>query len=104
MKPGLNEHGFLHDFGGWTPEVARTLAEREGIDLDARHWAVIHYLRDYYRQYQVHPSLHTMLREIGDELSPRRASGKTLEDLFPNGGCKIACRLAGLPRYFCHGC
>ena len=29
---------------------------------------------------------------------------KKLKEIFPLGGCKHACRLAGLPTSYCHAC
>jgi sulfur relay (sulfurtransferase) DsrC/TusE family protein len=29
---------------------------------------------------------------------------QTLREIFPMGGCKHACRLAGLPESYCHSC
>lgn len=96
--------GFMSDFGAWNEDVARAMASAEGVDLQDCHWAAIRFMRDYYETYELPPSPHTMIKMVGEQLSATRCTTKTLKQLFPNGGCKQACRLAGLPTYYCHAC
>jgi len=81
------------------------MAAEQGLILTPRHWVVIEYLRDYYKEFGHPPSPKLVIRAIGDEISPHVAcTRRTLEGLFPAGGCKQACHIAGLPDYFCHSC
>ncbi len=41
----LSDEGFLTDRGQWTEEVAKVLAEEEGIELTKKHLEVLNYLR-----------------------------------------------------------
>ncbi|NEX21059.1 TusE/DsrC/DsvC family sulfur relay protein [Thiorhodococcus mannitoliphagus] len=101
----INNHGLLADFDAWAPEIALAMAEEEGLDLSDCHWKVIHFLRDYYATHEMPPSPKVIVKSIGAELSEHvPCTRKHLESLFPDGGCKQACRLAGLPRYYCHSC
>lgn len=102
----LNRRGFLADFGTWNRDVARTLAAAEGLTLRDEHWILLDFLRDYYSRHGFAPSSRVILREIGEQLAwpGHPARRRDLEALFPDGGCKQACRLAGLPDYFCHAC
>ncbi|MBK1721632.1 TusE/DsrC/DsvC family sulfur relay protein [Thiocystis violacea] len=101
----LNKQGLLVDFDAWDREVAQAMAEDEGLDLSECHWRVLDFLRSYYDTHEMPPSPRVIIKAIGSQLSEHvPCTRKHLESLFPNGGCKQACRLAGLPRYYCHSC
>jgi len=91
-KIQLDEDGFLADFNSWDEEVAKYLAEKEGIkELTEDHWKIINYLRDYYKKYQVCPPIRQLVKETGYKL-------KEIYKLFPSGPAKGACRVAGAPK------
>jgi len=100
----INKNGFLVNFGDWAPEVAKAMAEEEHLKLVDCHWVAFKYMRDYYAQFEIAPSPHIMIKEIGAELDSHKCTRKTLEQIFPGGGCKQACRIAGLPESFCYAC
>lgn len=101
----LNAKGHLANFGDWSPDIASALAEDEGLTLTDCHWAVINFLRDYYAKMDTPPPPRLVIRGIGEQLTMNApCTRKTLEALFPGGGCKQACRIAGLPDYYCHSC
>jgi tRNA 2-thiouridine synthesizing protein E len=96
--------GFIREFNDWDPEVAKALAKREGLDLQDCHWKAINFIRDYFERFEIPPTPKVMIREVGDQLNAYRCTYRTLKELFPDGGCKQACRLAGLPDYYCYSC
>lgn len=102
----LNNKGHLVNYDAWTHAVGEALAEGEGLELNDCHWTVIDYLRQYYNIHEIPPSPRLIIKEIGEHLTERGApcTRKDLKALFPNGGCKQACRIAGLPVYYCHAC
>lgn len=101
----MNKKGFLAKFDDWNRDLAVAFAAAEGLTLTAGHWSVIEFLRDYYSTHEMPPNPRLVVKAIGAEGSPHAPfTRKHLEALFPNGGCKQACRIAGLPDYFCHGC
>jgi dissimilatory sulfite reductase related protein len=87
----LDEAGYLTDPDQWSEEVARALAEREGIELGEQHMKVIRAIRDYYREHQVPPIL-TLVSKLCD------VSYQELHDLFHKQPGKRAAKLAGLPK------
>ena len=98
----LNEKGYLAGFSEWNEEVAKTLAERVGLELTDCHWRVIGYLRSYYGDYKVAPSAREVLKAVGEHIADgRKCTTRMLEELFAAGGCKSACLIAGLPMHFC---
>lgn len=101
----LNKKGHLARFDDWDRDVALSLAREDGLTLTACHWKVIEFLRDYYATHEIPPSPRVVVKSIGHELSEHvPCTRKHFEGMFPNGGCKQACRIAGLPDYYCHGC
>jgi TusE/DsrC/DsvC family sulfur relay protein len=101
----LNLKGHLARFDEWDEDIAIGLAEGEGLTLSECHWVVIGFLRDYYATFEHPPSPRLVVRGIGAQLTLNGpCTRKTLETLFPDGGCKQACRVAGLPDYYCPAC
>ncbi len=91
-KIKLDDDGFLMDFDSWDEEVAKFLAEKEGIkELTEDHWKVINYLRDYYKRFQICPPIRQLVKETGFDL-------KYIYKLFPSGPAKGACKVAGAPK------
>lgn len=104
-KPiALGPKGFLADFETWDEEVAERLAQEDGLELQECHWTAIRCIRAYYQKYQVPPSPRVLIQHIGQRLPGVRCTYSTLKELFPKGGCKQACRLAGLPDYYRMSC
>lgn len=96
--------GFLADPGVWDESVARAMAEEEGLELKECHWKAIRFIREYFDSFDMPPTPRVLIREVGSQLNAYRCTHGTLKEVFPNGGCKQACRLAGLPDYYCSGC
>jgi len=88
----IDEDGFIQDPERWNEELALALAAIDGVkELTPAHWKVIHYIRDYYRQFEIAPMIRKVCKETGVSLLE-------LYDLFPAGPAKGACRIAGLPK------
>jgi tRNA 2-thiouridine synthesizing protein E len=86
----VDAEGFLLDPGEWDEAFAEGTASSVGIsqNLGKRHWDVIHFIRKEYREKDRCPLLYETCRQNGLSL-------KELEDLFPAGYLRGACRLAG---------
>lgn len=100
----LNDDGYLANFSDWNEDVARKLADIDGLELTDCHWVAINFLRDFYRIYEIPPSDRIMIKQIGEKINESGCTRKHLKQIFPKGGCKHACRLAGLPESYCHSC
>jgi tRNA 2-thiouridine synthesizing protein E len=94
----VDTEGFLQNISDWSREVATGMAAKDGIELEAAHWEVISFLRDYYFRYQIAPAIRVLTREIGKRLGPDKGNSRYLNQLFQFGPAKQACRYAGLPR------
>ncbi len=88
----VDEDGFIQQPELWDTELALALARSEGIaELTDAHWKVIHYIRNYFQEFEIAPAVRKLCQETDLSL-------KELYDLFPSGPTKGACKVAGLPR------
>jgi tRNA 2-thiouridine synthesizing protein E len=88
-KTFFDEDGYLSDPQLWDEYLGEVIAVKEGVaPLNARHWRVIHHIRERFLLLGGLPSLRRVCR--GTSLS--RAE---IYDLF--GGCLVIWRIAGLP-------
>lgn len=94
----LTDQGFLVNAGDWDEEVARWLAEFDDIELDERHWEIIGFIRDYYRQFKHLPNARVFTKAVAKTLGQEKGNSRYLHKLFPDGPLKYACKLAGLPK------
>lgn len=86
----VNAEGYLKDMKQWTPELAREMALREGIELTEKHFEVLNWLRAKQAE--------------GIALSIRKVGNSGLVDikqfyaLFPGAPLKISSKIAGIPK------
>ncbi len=92
VKIDVDEDGFMEEPDQWNEDVARALATTEAVDdLTEDHWKLIHYLRDYFKQYGIAPMIRKLCKETGFPL-------KKVYEMFPSGPAKGACKVAGLAK------
>lgn len=86
----VNEEGYLTDFTQWDNNIGEALAEEAAIDLTPRHWDVLKYLQNEYKN-----EVALSIRKIGK-------SGvvdiKEFYQLFPKAPLKTATKIAGIPK------
>jgi tRNA 2-thiouridine synthesizing protein E len=98
-------NNFLANFDDWNHDVAKEIAAADGIVLTEDHWHVIRFIRDYYRTHSIPPSGRVVVKSAPQMLDPYGPfTRRHLQALFPLGGCRQACRIAGLPDYYQIGC
>lgn len=93
-----SEQGFLLDMQLWNEPLAIHLASLEGIDLTVAHWEILHFIREYYQDYQYLPNARVFSKAIKNTLGAEKANSRYLLKLFPQGPLKYACKIAGLPK------
>jgi tRNA 2-thiouridine synthesizing protein E len=97
----FNSNGYLANFDDWSKDFALEMANENSIELTDCHWHVIDFLRKYYKEYGIAPDARDIIKQLSDEISPATpCTKKHLEGMFGWGGCKLACKIAGLPD--CH--
>jgi tRNA 2-thiouridine synthesizing protein E len=86
------------DFGD---DVVSVIAAAEGLTLTDDHWAVVHFMRDQYREHGHTPNFRNMLKGMAEILPG--CDSKRLYDLFPTGPAKQGAKVAGLPQPYGKG-
>jgi tRNA 2-thiouridine synthesizing protein E len=88
----VDKLGFLHDFEQWNERFAHWVVRNWDLagGLTEKHWDIIRYLRDYYRNTGTIPTVYEVCRSNNIDLDE-------FGELFPKGYRRGACRAAGLP-------
>ncbi len=87
----VDAEGYLVNPEDWTPEIAKAIAEEMGIELTDRHWEIIEFVRNYYKEKGTSPTLRQISKGAG-------VPTKELFQLFPKGPGKKVARIAGVPK------
>lgn len=86
----VNEEGFMTDFKEWDNNIGEALAAENEISLSPRHWEVLSYLQNEWKN-----EVPLSIRKIGK-------SGvvdiKEFYVLFPKAPLKTATKIAGIPK------
>lgn len=95
-----DDDGYLLE-PNFSDEAVNVIAAAEGIELTPKHWEIINYMRDQYREHGHTPNFRNMLKGV-NEFWPE-ADSKALYDLFPTGPAKQGAKVAGLPQPYGKG-
>ena len=90
--------GYLLDINQWNQDVALAIAEKENLQLTEAHWEVIHFVRDFYKEYKTSPAIRMLVKAMAQKLGEDKGNSRYLHRLFPDGPAKQATKLAGLPK------
>jgi dissimilatory sulfite reductase related protein len=86
----VNEEGYLTNFSQWEKSIGEALAAEAEIQLSPRHWEVLTYLQNEFKN-----EVPLSIRKIGK-------SGvvdiKEFYQLFPKAPLKTATKIAGIPK------
>jgi tRNA 2-thiouridine synthesizing protein E len=97
-----DEQGYLLVLEDWSEEFAEKTAARDNVHLFDDHWGLILYFRDYYQASGSVPTMHTLVRTLGQQhgahFQDEKTYGKFLYKLFPSDPVRALCKLAGLPK------
>jgi TusE/DsrC/DsvC family sulfur relay protein len=87
----IDSEGFLLDYDRWNEDFAERMAPEVKIPggLTQKHWKVIRFIRERFKQNRACPLLYETCRANGLTL-------KDLKALFPTGYLRGACKLAGI--------
>ncbi|KPK09690.1 MAG: sulfur relay protein DsrC [Acidithiobacillales bacterium SG8_45] len=89
--------GYLVNHEDWSEDLAKFMAEQEGIELTDKHWDLMNFLRDeYFTNNQNQPNTRNILKAMADKWG-QKLQQKDIYDLFPKDPSKQGGRIAGLP-------
>lgn len=94
----LDKHGYLANLNDWNEQVAEAFAALENITLSAAHWEVVHFVRQFYLEFNTSPAIRLLVKAMAQQLGADKGNSKYLFLLFPQGPAKQATRIAGLPK------
>ena len=94
----VDKEGYLINRSDWSEAVCRHLAEADHCILTETHWQIIHFLRQYYEDYEHSPAMRVFIKALKNVIDPEQANSQNLYELFPYGPAKQATRYAGLPK------
>lgn len=83
--------GYLVDRDAWTPEVARSMAEADGMVIDDVKWNHILKAREYYDEFGVVPPIRKFAKYVDEDQS-------ALFKLWMTGPMKPITKYGGLPK------
>lgn len=86
----VNEEGYLTDFSQWDKAVGEAIAKDANIEMSPRHWEVIAYLQNEFKN-----DVPLSIRKIGKS---NVVDIKEFYQLFPQGPLKTASKIAGIPK------
>lgn len=91
-------NGFLSNVEDWSEDVAKMIAEKEGIELTEKHWDVINYLRDeYLNNGGKQPNMRSIVKAMQETWGDKTVDAKTIYQLYPLNPDKQASKIGGLP-------
>ncbi|WP_335991715.1 TusE/DsrC/DsvC family sulfur relay protein [Pseudoalteromonas sp. CH_XMU1449-3] len=93
-----DKQGYLLDSNDWCEELASIIAEQENITLSEQHWEVVHFVRDFYVEYNTSPAIRMLVKAMAQKLGEEKGNSMYLYKLFPKGPAKQATKIAGLPK------
>lgn len=86
----VDKEGYLLNLSDWNEDIAKEIAKEEAINLTEKHWEVLNYLQEQYKQ-----DSPLSIRKIGKS---GVVSIKEFYALFPKGPLKISSRIAGIQK------
>ena len=90
-------NGYLVNIEDWSEDVAKAMAEKEGIELSDKHWDLINYLRDeYINNGGNQPNTRNIVKAMSAKWNEKLGQ-KDVYELFPKDPSKQGGRIAGLP-------
>jgi len=87
----VNDEGFLLNPADWTPQIAKVMADRIGLELTERHWQVIEFCRNDFAATGNSPGVRRITKVGG-------VPTKEMYQLFPKGPGKLAAMISGLAK------
>ncbi|CAM4301109.1 MULTISPECIES: TusE/DsrC/DsvC family sulfur relay protein [Pseudoalteromonas] len=93
-----DKQGYLLDHLLWSEQLACVIAEQENIELTPQHWEVIHFVRNFYLEYNTSPAIRMLVKAMAKALGEDKGNSIYLYTLFPKGPAKQATKIAGLPK------
>lgn len=90
--------GYLKHIGDWSEALAQHIAAEEQIEMSEAHWEVVHFVRDFYLEFNTSPAVRMLVKAMAHKFGEEKGNSRYLFRLFPEGPAKQATKIAGLPK------
>jgi tRNA 2-thiouridine synthesizing protein E len=90
--------GYLKDSQQWSEALAEAIAAKEEITLVPEHWEVVHFVRNFYLEFNTSPAIRMLVKAMASKFGEEKGNSRYLYRLFPKGPAKQATKIAGLPK------
>ncbi len=90
--------GYLKDSQQWSEALAEAIAAKEEITLSPEHWEVVHFVRNFYLEFNTSPAIRMLVKAMANKFGEEKGNSRYLYRLFPKGPAKQATKIAGLPK------
>ncbi|WP_275554749.1 sulfurtransferase TusE [Mixta sp. Marseille-Q2659] len=90
--------GYLLNSADWSEALALHIAAEESIVMSEAHWEVVHFVRDFYLEFNTSPAVRMLVKAMAQKLGEEKGNSRYLFRLFPDGPAKQATKIAGLPK------
>ena len=94
----VDKHDYLLNLSDWNEDLAIHIASLEEIELTAEHWQVVHFIRQFYIEFNTSPAMRMLVKAMKNKYGADKGNSPYLYSLFPLGPAKQATRIAGLPK------
>lgn len=91
VTPQRDGDGYLADMSNWTPEIGRSMAETDGVELDDVKWQHVLKAREYFDEHSVVPPIRKFAKYLGE-------NQKEMFKLWMTGPMKPITKYGGLPK------
>lgn len=93
-----DKEGYLLNINHWNEDIASSMASKENIKLTNPHWEVIYFMRNFYFQYNIVPSIRMLIKSMKLIYRNEIWNSSYIFQLFPLGIKVQATKIAGLPK------
>ena len=90
--------GYLQESRQWNEALAELIAAEEEIALTPEHWEVVHFVRNFYLEFNTSPAIRMLVKAMASQLGEEKGNSRYLYRLFPKGPARQATKIAGLPK------
>ncbi|QHM70533.1 sulfurtransferase TusE [Mixta intestinalis] len=90
--------GYLLNPADWSEKLALSIAAEESIEMSEAHWEVVHFVRDFYMEFNTSPAVRMLVKAMAQKFGEEKGNSRYLFRLFPDGPAKQATKIAGLPK------
>ena len=75
--------GYLLNIADWNEDVAKHIAQLEGVELTEAHWEVIYFVRDFYQEYNTSPAIRMLVKAMSEKLGADKGNSRQFATTLP---------------------